>query len=71
MGHRSLFADQLPVVALGAAIVHINRIAGGQSVAAFFGIIKGNVWSAANTPLAWIVEPGTTVFLVLVKGLMD
>ncbi len=66
-----LLADELPVVAVEGAVVHVELVRGAHRVGGGAGVVVGDVGRAANPTLARVVEPGVAVLLDLVHGLRD
>src|SRR5688572_24566686 len=65
-----LLADQLPVVALGAAVVYVELVGCAQPVRAGARVVEGDVRSAPHAALARVVQPGLAVLPGLVERLV-
>jgi len=64
------FSQQFPVIAFGAAIVHINHVGHNDAVRSLFGIIKCNFRGSKDTAQSGSIGPGFAGFLILVQGLV-
>jgi hypothetical protein len=65
-----LLADQLPVVALGAAVVDVQLVGGAQAVRGRARVVEGDVRRTAHAALAGVVQPRAAVLLRLVERLV-
>ena len=65
-----LFADELPFVAVGSAVIHVELVAGAHAVGGGAGVVIGNIGGAAHAALAGVVDPGVPFFFHLVEGLV-
>ncbi len=65
-----LLADELPVVALGAAVVDVELVGGAQAVGGGARVVEGDVRRAPHASLARVVQPGAAVLLGLVERLV-
>ena len=68
--YHFLLAEQLPVVALGAAVVHVELVGGAQVIGVGAGIVEGHVGRAAHAALAGVVDPRPAVLLRLIQRLV-
>ncbi|MCY1426940.1 hypothetical protein D9M71_427690 [compost metagenome] len=65
-----LLADQLPVVAVRRAVVHVGVVGGTQAIRGGARPVIGDLWSTAHPTLAGVVGPDITRCLELVDGLV-
>src|SRR6266550_8493819 len=65
-----LLADELPVVALGAAVVHVELIRGAQVVGVGARVVEGDVRRAPHTALAGVIDPRAPCLLRLIERLL-
>ncbi len=64
-------ANQLPVVAIGGAVVHVQVVGGTHAVGRSTRTIVGHLGSAAHATLACVVQPRHTRRRYLVDGLVN
>src|SRR5690606_9351837 len=57
-----LLADQLPVVAIQRAVVHVQVVGSAHAVGGGAGAVVGDLRGAAHAALAGVVEPGQARF---------
>ncbi|MCY1507191.1 hypothetical protein D9M68_414590 [compost metagenome] len=66
-----LLADQLPVVAIGRAVVQVGVVGGTHAVGGGARAVIGDLRGTAHATLAGVVGPGQARLLDLVDGLVD
>ncbi|MNZ75848.1 hypothetical protein D3C78_943360 [compost metagenome] len=64
-------ADQLPVIAVRSAVVHVGVVGNAHAVRGGARAVVGDLRGAAHAALAGVVGPGQARFLDLVDGLVD
>src|SRR5258708_11607811 len=65
-----LFAGQLPLIAVGRAVEHVELVGGAHAVGGGAGVVVGDVRRAAHAALAGVVDPGAARLLHLVHRLV-
>ncbi len=65
-----LLAHQLPVVAVGRAVEHVELVRGAHAVGGGAGVVVGDVGRPPHSALAGVVQPRGARLLDLVEGLV-